>query len=78
VTPEHVMISRRTAEVANYLEPDTARRFREALDGRGDLENVPEPYRGWLVDPQTIPEDVRARYRDRSGNEVTREIPDDM
>lgn len=76
MTPEHVRISRRAALIQNYLGAGTRERFREAVEGRGSVENIPEPYRGWMLDPSSIPEDERATYVDSRGETVSREIPE--
>lgn len=74
--PDQVTLSRRAAIVVGYLEPGTAREFREVVAEHGSIDSVPLPFRLWLRDPREIPVYRRASQLDAAtGERVTRPIP---
>jgi hypothetical protein len=75
VNEGNVFVSRRGAAVAAYLHGDSVEKFREAIEGRENADQIDEPYRGWFLDVRSIPEDARARYIDtNTGDLVIRQI----
>lgn len=44
--------------VAPVLNPDTREQFTDAMFQAGSIDNMPEPFKSWLINPLSVPKDA--------------------
>lgn len=65
MTQAEVRLSRAAAPVADLLNLETRIAFVDAVMRATSINDVAEPYRGWITDPSSIPEAARRVVRER-------------
>lgn len=56
---EALRLDKLVGELRSGLDPEWADRLVEAARVAGSVEAMPEPLKGWLLDPESVPEDAR-------------------
>ena len=54
-----VFLSRAAGEVVNRLKYDYQQDFIRVVSGASSVSRVPEPFRSWLLDLDSIPDEAR-------------------
>jgi hypothetical protein len=61
MTNDQVRLSRLASQVVDLLNRETRIDFTEVVMGSVSVDDVPQPYRNWLLDPSKIPAEKRRR-----------------